>query len=318
MSAVQPYSKNSLILVASDGSTRDATDSIIDVTRNYTIDAGTQITVNLFDKERLMLINGYFKVKTEYLWGGQKFILNALNVQQGDGDGANISIELLDYSFHRLKNDFNPQNYRAANGFSFAKNIANKYKLRFIGEQVKGKQATIKVKSKNNRESVWSVLQRSAGDNNYLCFIADNTLFFASPQYLLGRWGIKTIQFKPEKESKQRDFLFVPIVYPTPSEVKDYFVIGTPSMRKSIDSIKGAEGSVSIFGPSARELRAGMTVMLYGLGPEFDLPYLITSVDFEENGVEPVEVNFANVASLTDKDKESVNKKVSEVTVISR
>jgi hypothetical protein len=317
MSTVQPYARNSFILKASDGSFRDASEAITDVSRNYTMDAGTQITVNLFDEGMKMLLAGYFRVGTEYTWGGERFVLNAVNVKQGQGDGASIGIELLEYFFHRLKNDFEPQNYRAANGFSFAQRIARKYKLKFVGEQVKGKQQTIKVKAKNNKESVWSVLQRSAGDNQYVCFIADGTLFFASPKYLLGRWGVKSIKYKPAKETKQRDFYFVPIVYPTPASVKDYFLVGIPSVRKAIDSIKEAEGSLSLFGPSARELRAGMTIRLYGLSPAFDLYYLITSVDFEENGVEPVEVTFANVASLSPEDKSEVDKKIAEVTVIS-
>lgn len=317
MVAVQPPDRTPFILRASDGSIRDATEAIVSIRRNYTMDAGSQISVMFYDEQSKMLKSGYFRNGTEYAWGGERWIVNAVDVRQGEGDGAEVSLELLERTFHLLKNNFNPQNFRAANGFSFAERIAKKYKLRFIGEKVKGKQQTIKVKAKDNRESVWSVLQRSASDNQYLCFIADNTLFFASPKYLIGRWGTKEISYVPNGKTKEEPFYYVPLVYPTPGDTKDFFLVGMPSMRRAIDSPKIAEGSVPIFGPSARNLRAGMTVMVYGMGAAFDESYLITSVDFEEYTAEPTEINFANVASLAPEDKAKVDKKISEVTVIS-
>lgn len=317
MSAVQPKEITPFQLFASNGKYYDATEAITGIRRNYTMDAGAQISVNFYDDQRRMLINGYFRLGTEYSFGGEDWVVNAVDVSQGEADGASVSLELLERKFHLLKNNFNPQNFRAANGFSFAEKVAKKYKLKFIGEKVKGKQQTIKVKAKNNTESVWSVLQRAASDNQYLCFIANNTLFFASPKFLIGKWGTKQISYRPNGATKDIEFLYVPLPYPTPETTNDFFLVGMPSMRRALDSKKEAEGSASIFGPSAHNLRAGMTVMLYGMGAAFDLAYLITSVDFDEYTTEPTEINFANVASLAPDDKAKVDKKISEVTVIS-
>jgi hypothetical protein len=317
MAAVQTEDRTPFLLYASDGTFRDATDAVVSISRNYTLDAGAMMSVNFYDDQNRLLKAGYFRNGTEYIWGGEEWVINAVNVRQGEGDGADVSLEMLERKFHLLKNDLNPQNFRAANGYSFAEKVAKKYRLKFIGEKVKGKQQTIKVKAKNNRESVWSVLQRSASDNQYLCFIADNTLFFASPKFLIGRWGTKQISYRPEGKTKDEQYLFVPLVYPTPDETNDFFLIGMPSMRRALDSPKEAEGSASIFGPSARNLRAGMTVMVYGLGAAFDRAYLITSVDFDDYSTEPIEINFANTANLSPEDKAKVDKKISEVTVIS-
>lgn len=317
MSAVQPREVVPFRLFASDGKFYDATEAITSIRRNYTMDAGAQITVNFYDEQRKMLKAGYFRLNTEYTWDDEDWIVNAVDISQADADGASVDVELLERKFHLLKNDLNPQNYRAANGFSFAEKVAKRYKLKFVGEKVKGKQQTIKVKAKNNTDSVWSVLQRSASDNQYLCFIANKTLFFASPKYLIGRWGTEQITYRPTGETKERQFLYVPLVYPTPEETEDFFLVGMPSMRRALDSKKQAEGSCSIFGPSARNLRAGMTAMVYGLGDAFNLAYLITSVDFDEYTVEPTEISFANVASLAPEDKTKVDKKISEITVIS-
>jgi hypothetical protein len=317
MSAFQPTQRTPFILKASDGTTRDATEAVLSISRNYTLDAGAQISIVIYDDQLKMLKAGYFRNGTEYLWGGERWIVNSVNIRQGEGDGADVTLELLERTFHLLKNNFNPQNFRAANGFSFAEKIAKKYKLKFVGEKVKGKQQTIKVKSKNNRESVWSVLTRSASDNQYLCFIADDTLFFASPKFIIGRWGTKMIMYRPSGKAKEEPFYFVPLVYPTPASTTDFFMLGMPNMRRALDSRKEAEGSVAIFGPSARNLRAGMTVMVYGMSPAFNLSYLITSVDFDEYSAEPTEVNFANVSSLAPEDKSKIDQKISEITVIS-
>lgn len=332
MNAIQPAFRPNLILTANDGITRDISDTVTDMSLNYTMDAGAELSVQIVDAGLQMLRAGYFRLGQTYdfvqykdpleqfvLLGfsSENFTLVSVDVQQGFGDAANISLAFHDTIFSKLKTDLKPQAYRAANGFSYARNVAKKYKLNFVGEEVKGKQETIKVKAKNNTESVWSVLQRAASDNQFLCFVTNGTLYFASPRYLIGRWGIDTISFKPVGESKERNFKYIPLVYPTPENETRYFLTGLPGMRKSLDSPKIADGSATIFGGSARYLRAGMTVMVYGLNFQFDNAYLITSVDYEPDTVEPVQITFANIASLAPEDKAKVDEKIAEVTVIS-
>jgi hypothetical protein len=332
MSAIQPAFRPNLFLTADDGITRDISDTVTSMSLNYTMDAGAELTIQVADNQMQMLQAGYFRLGQTYNFvqfkdpleifvglgfSSESFTLVSLDVQQGQGDIANISLAFHDTVFSKLKTDLKPQSYRAANGFSYARNVAKKYKLNFVGEEVKGKQETIKVKAKNNTESVWSVLQKSAGDNQFLCFVTNGTLYFASPRYLIGRWGIDVINFKPVGEQKERTFAYIPLIYPTPDNESRYFLTGIPAMRKSLDSPKVADGSATIFGGSARYLRAGMTVMVYGLNAQFNNAYLITSVDYEPDTTEPVQITFANIASLAPEDKKKVDEKIAEVTVIS-
>ena len=164
---------------------------------------------------------------------------------------------------------------------------------------------------------VWAVLQSAANDNQFLCFIANKTLFFASPKFLMGKWGLDKVMYKPVGETKEREFLYIPLVYPTPNNETRYFLTETPSFRKALDSPKIAEGSATIFGTSSRYLRPGMTVMVYGVNFQFNQAYLITSVDYEVESIEPTQINFANIAKLAPEDKAKVDEKISEVTVIS-
>lgn len=316
MGAVEPNIFPLLQVRDANNVAHDITDSVTSISLNFTIDAGTELTVEVTDMGRRMLRNQYFNLGQVFAYGISPFQITSIDVSQGEGSSARIRLQMLDLKFQQLKQDFNPQAYRAANGFFYAQKIAQQYGLKFEGENVKGKQQSIKVKTKNNRESVWAVLQRSAGDNQFLCFIAEGTLFFLSPKSLIGRWGIDTIQYQPEGETTSRAFSYVPLVYPTPESEKRFFLVSIPDMRKSIDTIKEGEGSATIFGPSARNLRAGMTVMVYGMGSTLSQPYIVTSVDYEDRSVEPVKINFANISRLAPEDKAKIDEKISEVTVI--
>jgi hypothetical protein len=332
MSAIQPAFRPQLLLSSTDGVVRDISETIISTSLNYTMDAGVELRVEIVDKAMAMLKAGYFRLGQTYEfrqylnpletfvglgYGSESFTLVSLDVKQGNGDMANIALSFQDTDFSNLKRDFKPQAYRAANGFSFARNVAKKYKLKFVGEELKGKQETIKVKVRRNTESVWSILQKSASENQFLCFISNGTLYFASPKYLIGRWGIDVVNFTPDGEKKERAFRYIPLEYPTPNDETRYFLTELPQVRKSLDSPKIAEGSATIFGGSSRYLRAGMTVMLYGVNFQFDNAYLITSVDYQVDSSEPTQITFANISSLAPADKAKVDTKIAEVTVIS-
>lgn len=319
MAALQPdqsqlTNRGGLYVVDAFQVAHEITDVVTEVSLNYTLDAGTELTINIADQDRKMLLGQYFNLAQLFIYDGTPYQISSISVAQGDGSIANISLKMLEYKFQQMKQDFHPEVYRSANGFIFAQKVANKYGLLFEGQPVKGKQETIKVKSKRNRESVWAVLQRSASDNQYMCFIANNTLFFASPKALIGRWGIDEIAYVPEWQ--KTNFRYVPLVYPTPPSEKRFFLTEMPSVQRSLDSRKEAEGSAQILGPNARQLRAGMTVMLYGMSDDFDSAYLITSVDYQDRSTEPVQLNFANISKLAPEDKKKINQKIREVTVI--
>lgn len=403
----------------------DVTYAVTGMSLNYTIDAGADLQIQLFDEQKKMMMKNYFRMGALFVIasetspsGFEEFILVEISVSDGEAFGANVKLNFRDRKFHEMKNDFSPQNLRAANGYDFAAKVAKKFNLRFIGQAVKGKQAVIKVKTKNNRDSVWKVLSDSANQNQYVCFVANDTLFFGSPKFLLGQWGIdsvisvgdsrpttaypktplpvikgnidlsrrplasyqgktatvRSIHFSEGKLfvliptvlepgivvsnkaalqhyrttgqhlgkyrtnadatlaaknlhalqakwveqviSQMKTIYYVPLIFPTPSSENRFFLTGMPEMKKSLESIKEGEGSCNIFGPSARNLRAGMTVIVRGMN-QFNGEYIITSVDFALGEPEPVKINFANVSKMAPEDKAKVDKKIAETTVIS-
>ena len=326
------------VLVNPSGKNQNIADAITNMSFNHTLDGGMQLTVEVADYDRHYLLDNYFQLNQEFTYGGRKYLLASVQISQGEGYYATARLEFRDKIFQQLKNDFKPEVYRSANGFEFAQKIAKKYKLVFVGQNVKGKQSTIKVKSKNNTESVWNVLQRSANDNQYLCFIADDRLFFGSPKFLLGRWGLDSVTYTDPATNTTKTIEYIPLVWPPQEDTQKqygiFFPLGSispapigsahafplmqmPDVRHSADSKKQAEGSAVIWGDNARQMKAGMTVMVYGMGEAFDLAYLVTSVDYIEAEPEPVKINFATVSKLAPEDKAKVDEKVAETVVIS-
>lgn len=326
-------------LVSQSGTPLDnLADAVTNMSFNHTIDGGMQLTVEIADYDRKYLLNNYFQLNQEFEYEGDNYLLSSVQVSQGEGLYATVRLEFRDKIFQQLKTDFKPEVYKAANGFEFAQKVAKQYKLIFVGQNVKGKQSTIKVKTKNNTESTWNVLQRAAGDNQYLCFIANGRLFFGSPKFLLGMWGIDSVVYTDPATNQRKKIEYIPLVWPPQEDFQKqygtFFPLGStspapigsanafplmqmPDVRRSADSKKQAEGSAVVWGDNARKMRAGMTVMIYGMGGDFDLAYIVTSVDYIEAEPEPVKINFATVSKLAPEDKAKVDQKVAETTVIS-
>jgi len=286
-------------------------DAVISFKVNYALTAGAEISVDFADYKGEMFLNNYFQIGTQYFYRNEPFQMASVEVSQGEGEYWNVRCKLRTWQQQQMKEDLHPEVLKSANGYEFAKKLADKYGLIFIGEEVKGKQQEIKVKTKNNKESSWDVLQRSANDNQYYAFIAQDSLFFCSPIFLLGQWGIDETT-----GAKKKLIRYVPLVYPTPESETRFLLMGLPEMRSSFDSPKEAEGSAMLWRDNATQLRAGMTVYVKQMGI-YDGAYIISSVDYAEGQPEPVSISFSTVDKLAPEDKKKVDEKIAETTVIS-
>jgi hypothetical protein len=285
-------------------------DAITSFRVSYGLSAGAEISVDFADFQGNMFKNNYFQIGQQYFYRNAPFQMASVEVGQGEGEYWNVRCKLRTWQQQQMKEDLHPEVFKSANGFEFAQKVAQSYGLGFVGEEVKGKQQQIKVKAKNNKESVWDVLQRAAGDNQYYCFIADGNLFFCSPKFLLGNWGIDEVPIFGKM------FKYIPIIYPTPETEKRFLVMGLPEMKSSFDSPKEGEGSAQLWRDNATQIRAGMTVYVKNMGA-YDGGYIISSVEYAEGEPEPISISFSTVEKLAPEDQKKVDEKVSEITVIS-
>lgn len=316
--------------------------SITSIIVSYTVDGASQVTVELVDEKFEMWNNNYFQVGNivEFFDGTitENYMIASHEISNGEGEYFKIKIELRTEAIQRMKLDRKPEAYKSTTAYEYAQKVAKRFGLEFIGQAPKGiKTTTIKVKQDKNRESVYDVLVRSAKDLQYLCFVmhaipekggkAVPTLFYGSPNWLLGRWGIeKTEAFKfttPDGKSETRSLYFIPLKYPN-DEKLNFFLTEVPEMRRSMDSPKESEGTANLWVGdrheenigSAYNVRAGMTVVVYGIKGFDKTAYLITSVEYQYSQPEPVKIRFATLEKINPEDKKKIDAKVAEITVI--
>lgn len=311
--------------------------SVMEIKVSYTVNGCSELSVRVADEKLTMWNNNYFQIGTPVKFKNDVFEIASTELEPGEGDYVFVTLQLRTQAVQQMKKNRTPQSFRSATGFEFARKVAKEYNLTFIGEEPKGiKQAAIKVKSKNNRESVWDVLQRSASDISFLCFVTDGIMFFGSPNWLLGRWGVDEVEGVTVEtylgQKVKRTLKYIPLVYrqETAGQVNylsdkqlRFHLLEMPNMRRSEDSPKESEGSAKLwFGDKYEKadgaiytIRAGMTVMLYGL-KGFEQAYIITSMEYLFGQPEPIEIAFATIDKLAPADKKKIDGKVAEETVI--
>ena len=316
--------------------------SITGINVDYSVDGASQITVEIVDEKLAMWNNGYFAVGNlvDFYDGTitEKYMVASHEISAGEGEYFQITLALRTEAIQRMKLDKKPQALKSTTAYDFAEKVAKKFGLEFLGQKPVGvKTTTIKVKTEKNKESVYDVLVRSAKDLQYLCFVmyaiqSDGTvpvptLFYGSPKWLLGRWGIeKTEEFTFAKiggGTEKRPLFFIPLKYPNDDKL-NFFLTQMPEMRRSMDSPKESEGSASLWVGdkyeenigSAYNIRAGMTVVVYGIKGFEQTAYLITSVKYRYGEPEPLAISFATVDKMSPDDKAKIDKKVAETTVI--
>ena len=316
--------------------------SITGINVDYSVDGASQITIELVDEKLEMWNNGYFAVGNivNFFDGTitEKYMVASHEISAGEGEYFQITLALRTEAIQRMKLDKKPQALKSTTAYDFAEKVAKKFGLEFLGQKPVGvKTTTIKVKTEKNKESVYDVLVRSAKDLQYLCFVmyaipANGTvpvptLFYGSPKWLLGRWGIeKTEEFTFAKiggGTEKRPLFFIPLKYPNDDKL-NFFLTQVPEMRRSMDRPKESEGSASLWVGdkyeenigSAYNIRAGMTVVVYGIKGFEQTAYLITSVKYRYGEPEPLAISFATVDKMSPDDKAKIDKKVAETTVI--
>ncbi len=321
---------------------RQIAQSITNIEVSYTVDGASQITVELVDENLSMWNANYFAVSNIVLFNDgtltERYMIASHEISNGEGLHFRIKLELRTEAVQRMKLDKKPQAFKSTTAYEFAEKVAKKFGLGFIGQPPKGiKTTTIKVKTEKNKESVYDVLVRSAKDLQYLCFVmyaipdgekvAIPTLFYGSPNWLLGRWGIEETPkytFTTTDGKKEiRPLRYIPLKYPNDLKM-NFYLTEVPEMRRSMDSPKESEGRANIWVGdkyeenigSAYNIRAGMTVVVYGIKGFDETAYLITAVEYKYGEPEPVAISFATLEKIAPEDKKKIDQKVSETTVI--
>lgn len=256
---------------------------------SLTMDASSEIQFTVIDKDFVFAKNNYFQLRRNVYYRDLVFEISRVDVSQDASSYPAFTIAARSKNIQLMKRDKEPEGFSGLTPTEFASSIAARFNMEFYGEETTETKNIVKGSSSRADESTYDVLMRVAGEIQFTCFETQDTLFFTSQENLLGKWGDPDYLFG--------DSYVIPIEWPAPDEVafpsaaNKYRLIEMPSVGKSDDDWKFAEGSFIIERVNGVKLRPGMTINLQGI-PDFEGLYLITAVEFDEGVPDPVQVSF--------------------------
>ena len=305
---------------------------------NYSMDMANQLSFTVIDPGFEMGANNYFQVGRDIVYQSTSIIpirvasddtpiigrmnytyeISRVSVAQNGSQSPVWSIEAMPKAVQQMKRDKKPGQI-SGSGYTFAQNAAYKYGLKFVGEQ----SARIKSASKNSgdgqADSVWSVLTGIAGNSQYVCFVMDGTLYFASEKWLLHKWGTEKIIGAIKKDKKGKEIInkktklperyptkrFVPMEYTRGESAnsRKIEVLALPNLSKGENDPMEGSGSLVVARDNGVQLRPGMTIRINNV-PTLSGYFLITSVTYSEQTTDPVSIEFRTPERLKVNGKE--------------
>ena len=246
---------------------------------SWSMDGASQIRFSVHDESLQLLKNKYFQVRRAVTYEASEFEIASLEVSQGESSTGLCTVEARTRAVQLMKRDKKPSAYGGVSATDYARMVADKFGLKFVGEPTSKKKAVIQTGTGTKQDSVWDVLQRSAQEAEFVTFESNGTLYFASQEWLLGKWANLTATY-PSKDTDSLIFLEI------------------PQCRRSEDDPLSAEFKAVFERTNAKNLRPGMTIILAGMY-EFDGKYLITDIAYEEGINDPVGISARTVEKKT-------------------
>jgi hypothetical protein len=247
--------------------------AVTSIKLSWTLDAVSQMTVELLDVGLRMLDNNYFLLRRDVYYQGQLFEIGRVAIGPGEASSPKISLECRSKASQLMKRDKEPEAYGGISATDYARIVAGRFGLAFVGQDTAKQKVIAKSSSENADESVWTVLQRSAQEANFVVFEVNNTLYFGSEEWLLGKWGNVDLKYG-FGASREDPFALYQI----------------PACGRSDDDVNAASFKAVVERGGGESLRPGMTVNLQGI-TSFSGQYLVTNVEYEIGNRNPVSVS---------------------------
>lgn len=240
---------------------------------SWTIDAVSQLTVELVDVGLQMLNNNYFLIRRDVYFRGQLFEIARVNIGPGEASAPKITLECRSKPSQIMKRDKNPEAYGGISATDYARIVAERFGLAFVGQDTPKQKVIAKSSSENSDESVWTVLVRSAQEAKFIVFEVNNTLYFGSEEWLLGKWGNVDLRY---------GFGYV--------REDPFALYQIPACGRSDDDVNAASFKAVVERAGGESLRPGMTVNLSGI-TSFSGQYLVSEVEYDIGTRNPVSVS---------------------------
>lgn len=262
---------------------------------NYTIDGASEIKMTITDPEYRFMENNYFQPRRRLVYRGEMFEIGVTEVSQGPGMSPQITVTCWNAAIQKMKRDKKPGNISGDSAYDYALAVAKKFGLKFVGEKTNKRQSINKGTGNNSDENVWTVLTSAANQDEFVLYVMDNTLVYASQQWLLWKFGIDSRQ-KSKSDGSTETQKFNQMFYnpggTVPELSNKFTVMGYPSIRYSENDALEGDGRITVMKPNGCIVRPGQTVWIGPKPTLFKGGYLVTSVSFSEGTPDPVEIEF--------------------------
>jgi hypothetical protein len=177
-----------LIVFDDKGTSFDASEFVTSLSVSLTADAISQLTIRLEDPFLDMMNKNVWQIRRKLRYLGTRYEVAAIEILQSSAREG-LVIEARSEGCQRLKRDKGQASFGAISPTAFAKLKADEFGLRFFGESTPAKKTIIRAQNDKVDESSWTVLKRLADEYEFLLFETENTLFFASESFLLGKFA---------------------------------------------------------------------------------------------------------------------------------
>lgn len=291
--------------------------SITGISVQWTMDLASQIVITILDTDYRMMNSNYFVPRRLVEYRGRQYEIADVSCRAGQSGSPEVTITICQRAIQQMKRDKKRGSISGNSGYEYAKNVAIKYNLSFFGQRTAKTKSQFNARSKNQEESVWDVLDRTAQGNQFVCFLVDDVLVYAQHEYLMWKFGLIEALAKTSKGRAIRKYtplLYIPgndgnismaelemagltespdLRYAPHMVNRAGFRLETfPDFEASDNDPLAAQGSCRVLMPNGGQLRPGHTVLV---GPQPDYffgGYLVTSVNFNEGSPESADVQF--------------------------
>lgn len=305
----------------SSGAFTDVSGLVTTANVNYTMDFASELSFELIDPQLQMAERNYFMLTRDVIYETQTlgriqpyepnivyvrqlFEIANVTVNQGPGGSPAFSIKCYTKAIQQMKRDRKIASSIKGSGTQFVRNAARKFGLEFYGQQT-AKSQQIKSSGSKQADSLWDIIKRLADDAKFVCFEVDGLLIFGSEEWLLDKWGSnsltvhkfkidpKTNEKKPDGKKEKK---YISLQFPNSGlnyigRPGIFNLTGYPTITKSDNDPREADGSCTVERLSGTQIRPGMTAYV-GNVPLMSGYYLIDSVSYNEMSPDPVSVSF--------------------------
>lgn len=332
-----PYTRK--ILIADlpnlqNGAFTDISGLVTQASVNYTMDMASELSFEVIDPNLRMAENNYFTIARDVIYETQTlgriepyepgvvfvrqlFEIANVTVSQGPGLSPVFSVKCYTKAIQQMKRDRKIASSIKGTGTQFVRNAAKKFGLQFYGQQT-SKSQQIKSSGSKQADSLWTIMERLADDAKFVLFEVDGILVFGSEEWLLNKWGSNSMsvpKFKKDPKTNTRvpdgnkTVRFISLQFPNKSEnyigrSGVFTLTGYPSITKSDNDPRDADGSCTVEKITGTQIRPGMTAYVGNI-PNMSGYFLVESVTFNEMSPDPVSVSFRT----PERDEEKYKKK---------